>query len=107
MYGTGEVIKGTNELAGVENLIQRKVVIAFGGCFTDPQNTFNPRNSKEPERLQKYTKMANFSELEGRKDGRDIHPTPCGYKKLAALLKSEAKKAETAGECIPGGTATP
>jgi lysophospholipase L1-like esterase len=107
VYGSGEVVKGTNELAGVENLIQHKVVHFFGACFTDPQNTFNPRNSKEPERLQKYTNMANFTEYEGKKNGPDIHPTPVGYKKLASLLKSEAKKAEKAGECIPGGTEAP
>jgi hypothetical protein len=107
VYGSGEVVKGTNELAGVENLIQHKVVHAFGACFSDPQLKFNQRTSKEPERLQKWTNMANFSEYEGKKNGPDIHPTPTGYKKLASLLKSETKKEEAASECIPGGTAAP
>jgi hypothetical protein len=105
--GQGELLPGTNELAGVENLIQHKVVNAFAACFSDPQLKFNPRNKQEPVRLDKWTNMANFTEYEGKKNGPDIHPTPTGYKKLAALLRSETKKEEAAEVCVPGGTATP
>jgi hypothetical protein len=100
VFGTGELKPGTNELAGVENLIQNKVAHAFGACTSDPQLTFNPRNKNEPPRLQKWTNMANFTEFEGKKNGPDIHPTPLGYKKLASLLKNEEAKEVAAAACI-------
>lgn len=98
--GQGELKPGTNELAGVENLIQNKVAHAFGACVSDPQLTFNPRNKNEPIRLDKWTNMVNTTEFEGKKNGPDIHPTPLGYKKLAALLKGEEAKEVAAAACI-------
>jgi hypothetical protein len=109
--GQGELKPGTNELAGVENLIQAKVVHAFGACFTDPQLKFNPRNAQEPVRLDKWTSMtvnvpsgSSETEVEPgvfKPNGPDIHPTPLGYKKLASLLKSEGKKELEAAACLP------
>jgi hypothetical protein len=109
--GQGEEKPGTNELAGVENLIQAKVVHAFGACFTDPQLKFNPRNKNEPIRLDEWTSMtvnvpSGTSEFEVepgvfKPNGPDIHPTPLGYKKLASLLKSEGKKELEAAACLP------
>jgi hypothetical protein len=87
--GIGEILKGTNELEGLLNLLSAKTVAKFGACFSDPQTTFNPENSKEPVRLKKWTNMANFTEFEGKKNGPDIHPTPEGYNELAKLMKKE------------------
>ncbi len=110
--GQGELKPGTNELAGVENIVQNKVAHAFAACVSDPQLTFNPRKSpKEAELLDKWTNMDNFTKFEGKANGPDIHPTPLGYKKLAALLKKEeakefaaevarAEKGAPTGECI-------
>jgi hypothetical protein len=36
--------------------------------------------------------MANFTESNGKKNGPDIHPTPVGYEKLAALMGKECGK---------------
>ena len=87
--GVGEVLKGTNELAGLQNLLTHKTVEKFATCFSNPERTFNPGTRKEPERLQKWTNMANFTTFEGKPNGPDIHATPEGYKELAKLMLKE------------------
>jgi lysophospholipase L1-like esterase len=87
-----ELFPGSNEAVAVLNREQGKVVTSFAGCGTNPQPTFNPLNKQEPERLQLYTNMANFTEFAGKKNGPDIHPTPVGYEKLASLMGKECGK---------------
>lgn len=88
VFGTGELLSGSNALASILNFEEAKVVTgeAFGACYANPQPLFNPGNAKEPIRLQKWTNMANFTEFEGKKNGPDIHPTPAGYKQLAKVM---------------------
>lgn len=52
-------------------------------CFVNPHPNWNPGGTEEPERLSKWTNMANFTESAGKKNGPDIHPTPEGYAQLA------------------------
>lgn len=87
VFGEGELLPGSNALASILNAEEVKVAEKFGACYANPQPYFNPGNKKEPERLQSLTNMANFTEFEGKKNGPDIHPTPAGYAKLAALMK--------------------
>jgi hypothetical protein len=84
-----ELLPGTNELSGLGNLLQAKTAAAFGACFSNTQGKFNPRTKREPELLQKYTNMANFTEFEGKKNGPDIHATPQGYKVMASIANHE------------------
>jgi hypothetical protein len=99
VFGTGEILKGSNNLAQILNVKEAKLVSdtapeaeeeghePFGACYANPQPKFNPLKPKlESERLQKWTNMANFSEFEGKKNGPDIHPTPTGYKVLNGVM---------------------
>ena len=83
-----ELFPGSVEAVGVLNREQGKVVTSFAGCATNPLPTFNPQNKQEPERLQLFTNMANFTTSNGKANGPDIHPTPVGYEKLAALMST-------------------
>jgi hypothetical protein len=88
-----ELFPGSVEAVGILNAEQAKVVTgSFAGCATNPLPTFNPQNKQEPERLQAFTNMANFTTSNGRANGPDIHPTPLGYEKLAALMGKECGK---------------
>jgi lysophospholipase L1-like esterase len=85
-----ELFPGSVEAVGILNREQAKVVTtSFGGCATNPLPTFNPQNKQEPERLQLYTNMANFTEFAGKKNGPDIHPTPLGYQELANVMQAD------------------
>ncbi len=116
VFGTGELLPQSLVLAGGINAAETKLLTdegaeaaaegheAFHGCPTNPLPTFNPANKREPERLQKYTNMANKTETLGLKyeveptehevapglkttpDGADIHATPAGYSLLAGLM---------------------
>jgi len=84
-----ELLEGSNALAALLNQEEKKVVEEhFGACYANPQPLFNPegKSKREPERLQKWTNMANFTEYEGKKNGPDIHPTPAGYGELASVM---------------------
>lgn len=106
VFGTGELLPGSNALASILNFRENKLLTdegvaaaeegheAFHACFANPQPTFNPGNSKEPMRLQKYTNMANFTESNGKKNGPDIHPTPAGYRALGAVMKKQCGNVE-------------
>ena len=87
VFGTGELLEGSNPLAGLLNANEAPTVAKFGACYANPQPTFNPQNAKEPAKLQAWTNMANTSESNGKKNGPDIHPTPLGYHKLASIMK--------------------
>jgi len=87
-----ELFPGSVEAVGILNAEQGKVVTSFAGCATNPLPTFNPQNKQEPERLQLYTNMANFTTSNGKANGPDIHPTPVGYEKLASLMGKECGK---------------
>ncbi len=89
VYGTGELLEGSNALASLLNEHEAALVTAkdkvngkgepeFGAeaCYANPQPRFDPENKLEPKRLSTWTNMANFSEYEGKKNGPDIHPTP-------------------------------
>ena len=84
-----ELFPGSNEAIAVLNREQGKVVTSFAGFAANPQPTFNPMNKQEPERLQLYTNMANFTTSNGQPNGPDIHPTPVGYEKLAKIMNTE------------------
>jgi hypothetical protein len=98
VFGTGELLVGSNALASLLNFHENKLMTdegveaaeegheAFKACFAAVQPTFNPGNKKEPTRLQAWTNMANTSESNGKKNGPDIHPTPVGYHELALLM---------------------
>jgi hypothetical protein len=83
-----ELLNNSNNLVAALNSEEGALVSSkFGACAANPQPIFNPRNKREPETLQKFTNMANFTEFEGKKNGPDIHPTQIGYAKLAAIMK--------------------
>jgi hypothetical protein len=97
-----ELQPSSNLLLALLNAKTKRVVEAFLGVYANPQSNpgnvahptaFNPlvdgEPAKEPERLQKWTNMANFTEFEGKKNGPDIHPTPLGYEILATNLEEE------------------
>jgi hypothetical protein len=107
-----EVEPGSNFLIQVVNIATKKAVAPFGACYVNPQRdpagaptfarAFNPlvdgNYQLEPERLQKWTNMANTSTalnplaaLDQYKgiNGPDIHPTPAGYEELANLIEEE------------------
>jgi hypothetical protein len=99
VFGTGELLKGSNALAQILNVKEAKLVSdtgteaaeeghpPFGACYANPQPKFNPLQVKaESERLQKWTNMANFTEFAGKANGPDIHPTLAGYKTLASIM---------------------
>jgi hypothetical protein len=107
-----ELISGSNFLTVVINIVLKKTVTPFGVCYVDPQRdpvgaptfarAFNPlmdgKPELEPERLQKWTNMANTStainplalvdQYHG-KNGPDIHPTPTGDEEIANLIEEE------------------
>jgi len=103
VFGTGELLGGSVALASVINSVETekftqgfnpaKEEFGFNGCVANPLHRFNPQNAQEPTRLQAWTNMANTSETEvepsvKKKNGPDIHPTPTGYKVLAAQIKT-------------------
>ncbi len=106
VYGTGELLAGSNALASILNYREAKLVSdsgeeaaeegheAFKACYANPQPTFNPGNKREPSRLQQYTNMANTTEYEGKKNGPDIHPTPAGYARLAKIMIADCGAVE-------------
>jgi hypothetical protein len=106
VFGTGELLSGSNALASILNFKEAKLVTdtgteaeeeghpPFGACYANPQPEFNTGKKSEPLRLQKWTNMANFTEFEGKKNGPDIHPTPLGYKQLAKIMKTDCGAVE-------------
>jgi hypothetical protein len=84
--GSGEQLKGSVTLAGLLTQEEEKVTAKFGACFANPLPLFNPGTKAEPTRLQAWTNMTNTTESNGKKNGPDIHPTPTGYGKLAAVM---------------------
>jgi hypothetical protein len=81
-----EILEGSNTLAALLTAEEEKNLKPFAMCFANPQPTFDPRNLYEPNHLQKWTNMVNFSESNGKKNGPDIHPTETGYKKLNSIM---------------------
>jgi hypothetical protein len=101
VFGTGELLAGSKELAAILNAHEEKLVSdsgteaaeeghqPFSACYANPEPKFNPPLVKtEAERLQKWTNMANTTEFAGKKNGPDIHPTLLGYKTLATVMIS-------------------
>jgi hypothetical protein len=86
VFGTGELLAGSNGLQFILNQNEEAVGGKFGACFANTQTKFNPQNKTEPEKLQKWTNMANFSTFEGKANGPDIHPTPAGYKVISTVM---------------------
>jgi hypothetical protein len=92
VFGPEELLEGSNPLAAIINQEEAKTVAKFGACYANPQPIFNPGsfivkfNPHEPQRLQKWTNMANFTESNGKKNGPDIHPTRSGYAQLSAIM---------------------
>jgi lysophospholipase L1-like esterase len=93
-----EVLKGSNGLAAQFNAGFGGVAAKFGGCTTNELTRFNPQNGTEPKKLQEWTNMANGTKTEfpptsGKflNNGPDIHPTPTGYKIMAAYMNSTCK----------------
>ena len=98
-----ELQTGSNLLDLLLNAKARRTVALFGVCYADPQRSpanhalaFNPLTNgeaaAEPERLQKWTNMANTTfAVNGNKakNGPDIHPTPEGYAVLAKNIEAE------------------
>jgi hypothetical protein len=103
-----EVTPGSNFLDLVINIQTKKSVTPFGACYANPQSdlgggtlhAFNPLIDgmplPEPERLQAWTNMGNFSFAKNTsnpqtkgKNGPDIHPTPVGYEVLADVYEEE------------------
>jgi hypothetical protein len=123
IYGTGtgkELLNGSLSLNAFLNGLERKAITdtgseaaeeghePFEGCFANPAAKFNPAgkaSALEPERLKKWTNMANYKEDLGKHygqsgaDGPDIHPTPEGYVKFMRVMyltvKAEAEKGVT------------
>jgi hypothetical protein len=101
VFGTGELLTGSNALASILNFHENKLVTdsgteaaeegheAFGACYANPQPTFNPGNHNEPKDLQTWTNMANPLTIAGQPAGPDIHPTPLGYNKLAKIMVTD------------------
>jgi hypothetical protein len=107
-----ELDPASNFLIFVVNLAMKRTVAPFEVCYVNAQGNpagaptfaraFNPavdgKFEPEPERLQKWTNMANTStalnplaaldQYKG-KNGPDIHPTPAGYEELANLIEEE------------------
>jgi hypothetical protein len=107
-----EIDPGSNFLIFVVNLVMKNAVTPFNVCYANAQGdpaggptfarAFNPaidaKPELEPERLQKWTNMANTStslnplaaldQYKG-KNGPDIHPTAAGYEELANILEEE------------------
>jgi hypothetical protein len=98
VFGTGEVLSGSNTLSSILNFREKKLLTdegteaaeeghePFKACFVNVLPTFNPGNAKEPLRLQAWTNMANTTESNGKKNGPDIHPTPVGYHQIGGVL---------------------
>jgi len=98
-----EIQTGSNLLDLLLNAKARRTVALFGACYADPQRSpanhalaFNPLTNGEPalepERLQKWTNMANTTfAVNGNKakNGPDIHPTPEGYSVLTKNIEAE------------------
>jgi hypothetical protein len=90
VFGTGELLAGTNELNGLGNQLQRQSGEKFGACdVAKIQTAFNPQNKNEPKLLQRFTNMNNFTSFEGKPNGPDIHPRPAGYNKIGTLMFKE------------------
>lgn len=76
VFGTGELLEGSNTLASILNFKENKLLMdegveaaeegheAFHVCFANPQPRFDPGTKSEPTRLQAWTNMANFTEFE-------------------------------------------
>jgi len=77
-----ELLPLSNVLTNQLNNAEATELPKLGVCTSNPHPYFNPENKLEPERLQKLTNMANFTEFEGKKNGPDIHPTPEGYLRM-------------------------
>jgi hypothetical protein len=92
--GQGEILGGSNLLASILNYEEKPVVEKFGGCYANPQPTFNPGGPAESKRLQRWTNMANTTEYAGKKNGPDIHPTPAGYSTLAKIMITDCGDVE-------------
>lgn len=87
VFGTGELLAGSNALNGLLNGYEAsKVAPGIGACFANPAPKFNTGNKFEPAKLQTLTNMANTTESNGRKNGPDIHPTPAGYKVMSNVI---------------------
>jgi lysophospholipase L1-like esterase len=91
-----ELLPSSNTLEAILNFFDSKLTKEFGGCYANPQPTFNPlflgKPALEPERLQAFTNMANTTTAVGGnkgKNGPDIHPTPLGYAELAKVIEAK------------------
>jgi hypothetical protein len=95
LYKAKEELKpGFLALAGLFNIKAKELIAnkaTFKGCVTNPLSIFNPEGTKEPEKLQEFTNMANTEVFEGKKDGPDIHPTPLGYEVLALQMEADCR----------------
>jgi hypothetical protein len=102
VFGTGELLVGSNALASILNFHENKLVTdtgteaaeeghePFGACYSNPQtNRFNPGTHNEPKILQTWTNMANPLIIAGQPAGPDIHPTPLGYSHLAKYMVTD------------------
>jgi lysophospholipase L1-like esterase len=81
-----ELLPLSNVLTNQLNDAEAKNLPALGVCTANPHPYFNPENKLEPERLQKLTNMANFTESNSKKNGPDIHPTKEGYVRMSLIL---------------------
>jgi len=98
-----ELLPSSNVLQLLLNFQAKKVATEFGACYANPQSSpantayaFNPATigmpALEPERLQAWTNMANFTTAKkGNKaaNGPDIHPTQLGYEVYAKNMEAE------------------
>jgi lysophospholipase L1-like esterase len=89
VFGTGELLETSTNLAALLNENEAATVANFGTCYANPEPKFNPGNKREPERLETWTNMANFTTFEGKANGPDIHPTPAGYQELTKIMKAD------------------
>jgi lysophospholipase L1-like esterase len=90
VFGEGELLPNSLALTAVLNgVFEKEVAPPFAACFANPLSRFNPGNKNEPAKLQAYTNMANFTKFEGKNNGPDIHPTPLGYKVIAAVMAKQ------------------
>jgi hypothetical protein len=92
-----ELLPGSTSLAGLINVEEEnhfkqtfnpeKGEFGFEACTANPLPKFNPKNKREPGRLQAWTNMANATSFEGKANGPDIHATPTGYAVMATIIK--------------------
>ncbi|HEY1835046.1 MAG TPA: hypothetical protein VGG08_11450 [Solirubrobacteraceae bacterium] len=97
LHAGEELLTGSTSLAALINLEEEHHFAqgfnpeageaGFEACTANPLPVFNPKNKKEPVRLQAWTNMANTTSFEGKANGPDIHATPAGYMVMAKVIK--------------------